>query len=93
MILQNEELALDRPDCRFGYIAIANGELRSVVCDVSKYGTQVLEIEDEKPLLVSDPKTDIQHAFLNVVEIHEPREQQRSHLRDGGANGMALLTK
>ena len=37
-------------------------------------------------------KRDRQHAFLHVRQVHQPREQQRPHLADRGADRMALLT-
>ena len=56
-------------------------------------GAQILEVEHGQPLLVRDAKRDVENAFLRVVEVHDPRQQDRSHLRDRGANRMALLSE
>ncbi len=53
-------------------------------------GAQVLHIEQQEPLLVRDAEGDVEHALLDVVEIHHPRQQQRAHLRYGGAYRMPL---
>ena len=36
---------------------------------------------------------DRQDAFLDLVQIHQPGEQQRPHFADRGADGMALLSE
>jgi len=45
------------------------------------------------PLLVGDLERDVQHAFLDVVQIHHAGQQQRTHFRDGGAHRMTLLAE
>ena len=54
---------------------------------------QVLQIEQRQPLLVGDAERDVEHALLRVVELQQPRQQQRPHLRNGGADRMALLAE
>ena len=61
--------------------------------EIAEHGAQVLEIEQQQPLLVGDAEADVEHALLHLVEVHQPREQQRPHLRDGGADRMALLAE
>ena len=67
----------------------------SSACSATKASmrAQVLEVEQQQPLLVGDAERDVEHAFLHVVEIHQPRQQQRPHLRDRGADRMALLAE
>ena len=45
------------------------------------------------PLLVGDLERDVQHAFLDVVQIHHAGQQQRTHFRDGGAHRMTLFAE
>ena len=71
LILQHQQLALDGPDRSLGHIAVMDCELGSMFRDVAQHGPQVLEIEHEKPLLVGDPKANVQHAFLNFIQIHQ----------------------
>ncbi len=61
--------------------------------DVAEHRAQVLEVEQQQPLLVGDAEGDIEHALLRLVEIQQPRQQQRPHLRDRRADRMALLAE
>src|SRR5262249_32980213 len=61
-----------------------------MVRDVGEHGAQIFEVEDRKPLLIGHAEANIEHAFLNLVEIHEPSKQSRPHRENGGADGMPL---
>ena len=52
---------------------------------------QIGEVEQQQLVLVGMAKDDLQHALLRVVEAEQPGEQQRPHLRDRGADRVALL--
>ncbi len=52
---------------------------------------QILQIEQHQALLVGDLEGDVQDPLLGLVQAHQPGQQQRPHLRDRGADGMALL--
>ena len=56
-------------------------------------GAQILQIEQQEPLLVGDLEDDVENAFLRVVEVEKAREEQRAHLRHGRADHMALLAE
>ena len=68
-------------------------QLVGLFAAVDEHRLQVVEVEEEQAFLVGDVEGDVEHAFLNVVEVHQPAEQQRSHLADGGADRMALLAE
>ena len=59
----------------------------------AEHRAQVLEVEEQQPLFVGHPEADVEHALLHLVEVHEARQQQRTHFRDGGADGMSLLAE
>ena len=61
--------------------------------DEAEHSAQILEIEEQQPLLVGDAEADVEHALLHVVEVHQARQQQRTHLGDGGADRMPLLAE
>ena len=61
--------------------------------DEAEHRAQVLQVEQQQALLVGDAEGDVEHALLDVVEIHQARQQQRAHLGDGGADRMALLAE
>ena len=58
---------------------------------VAEHRLEIVEIEQQQPVLVGDGEGDGQHAFLHLVQVHQPRQQQRPHLRYGGADRVALL--
>ena len=58
-----------------------------------QHRAQIFQIEQQQALLIGDAERDIEHAFLHLVEIHQPRQQQRAHFRNGGADRMALLAE
>src|SRR5216684_3087505 len=69
LIFQHQQLALDGPDRGLGHVAVMGGELGGMIRDVAEHGSEILEIEHQESLLVGDPKTNIQHAFLNFIQI------------------------
>ena len=93
LVLQHQELALDRPHRGGRDVAVFRRELGGVLRHVAEQGAQVLEVEQQQALLVRHPEQDVQHARLGVVELQQPRHQQRPHLGDGRPDGRALLAE
>ncbi len=58
-----------------------------------QHRAQVLQVQQQQALFVGNPERDIQHAFLDIVQIHQPRQQQRAHFRNGGADRVALFAE
>jgi hypothetical protein len=58
---------------------------------VGEHRLQVVEVDEQQPLGIRDVEGDRQHALLHLVQIHQPGEQQRPHLADGGADRMTLF--
>jgi hypothetical protein len=84
---QLEQLALDRADAGLGDIAELGRELAGALGAIREHRLQIVEVEQQQPFLVGDVEGDVEHAFLRLVEVHQPREQQRPHLRNGRAIG------
>ncbi len=61
--------------------------------DEAEDRAQILQIKQQQALLIRDAKRDIEHPFLYLVETKQPRQQQRPHLRNRGADRMALLAE
>src|SRR5262249_827625 len=93
LVLQDQQLTLYGPDGRLRHVAVLDGELGGMVRDVGEHGAQIFEVEDRKPLLIGHAEANIEHAFLNVVEIHEPGQQWPPHLENGGGEGLSLFPK
>ena len=88
-----QQLALDRADAGLGDIAVLGRQIGGILGAMDQHRLQVVEVEQQQALLVGDPEGDVEHAFLRLVEVHQPREQQRPHFGDGGADRMALLAE
>jgi len=65
--------------------------LRSVFRRIGEHRLQVVEVQQQQSFLVGKTEHDVEHAFLGLVQIHQARQQQRSHFANGGADGMTLL--
>ena len=81
------------PTRRLRDVAVARGEVAGALGDIGEERLQILQVEEQQPLLVGDPEGDVEDALLGVVEVEEAREEQRPDLRDGGADRMALLAE
>src|SRR5215510_12980464 len=80
LVFEYQQLPLHGSDRRRRDIAICLLQLGSMIGDQTKNRAQILEIEQREPLLIGNAKRDIQNAFLRVVELQQPRQQQWSHL-------------
>ena len=67
--------------------------LLRVVADMPQHRLQVLQVEQQQSIVVRDLEDQRQHPLLSIVQAEKPAEEQRPHLRNRGANRMALLAK
>ena len=88
--LELEQLALDRADAGAGDVAVGRRHCRRIVGDEGQHRLQVVEVEQQQALVVGIAKADRQHALLRLAQPHQPRQQQRPHLGDGGPDSMAV---
>jgi hypothetical protein len=93
LVLEHEKLALDRAHRGLRDVAVSGGELLGVLGHELQQRAQVLEIEEQQTLFVRDAEDDVEHALLGLVQVEEPREKERSHFRDRGADPVALLAE
>ncbi len=91
--LHCEKAALDRADGCGGNVAILRRNIPGVLCNVLEHRLQIFEIEEEKPLLISDVENDIEHTFLRFIQPEQPRDEQRPHLGDRRTHGMPSLSE
>ncbi len=93
LTFEREQLPLDRADGRLRHIAIFGREFVGVLGAPDEHRLQIAQIEQQQILFVGDPERDREHAFLHFVEAHQPREQQRAHFGDGGADRVPLFAE
>ena len=46
------------------------GELGGMLREIAEHGAQILEVEEQQPLLVGHAEADVEHALLHFVEVH-----------------------
>ena len=104
LVLQHQQLALDGADGGLGDVAETLRGLadRSSGSSSPSLGVGTIASSSARrsfmsmqrqPVVVGDAEGDVEHALLHVVQIEHARQQQRPHLRDGGAHRMALLAE
>ena len=74
-------------------VAVLGGELLGVVPHKVQHGAQVLEVQQQHAVVVGNLEHQIEHAHLGLVQIQHAADEQRAHVRDGGAHGVALLAE
>ncbi len=72
------------------YLVVSSAD---ALADVADDGAQILQIEHRDALVGGEPEGDVEDALLHLVEVHQPRDQQRAHVLDGGADRVALLAE
>jgi hypothetical protein len=60
---------------------------------VLHHGAEILQVEELQTAVVGDLEDQRQNGALGLVQSEDPRQEERSHLRDGGASGMARLAE
>ena len=93
LLLEDEQRALDGADRLARHIAVARADLLCPLGDIGEQRLQILHVEQQQPLLVGDAEGDVDDALLRFREVHQPRQEQRPHFRDGGADRMPLLAE
>src|SRR5437764_4777604 len=58
-----------------------------------EHRAQILEVEQQPAVVIRDLEYDGEHAGLDIVEIQDAREQERSQIGNRGAQRMPLLAK
>src|SRR3569832_2259091 len=93
LFLQHEQLPLYRAEARGRDVAVFLGEGLRIVAHVAQHRAQVFQIEQQQTLIIRHLEGEAQQSTLRVVEAEQPRQQQRSHLRDRGAERHACLAE
>ena len=93
LTLELQEGTLDGTDGGRGDVAVTGGILFGMLGHVVEHRAQVLDVEDKEASFIGNAEYDVEHAVLGFVEAHEAREELRTHLAHGGADGVALLAK
>jgi len=74
-----------------GNIAVLGLKFLGMGRHILQHRLQVLEIEQQQTLVISNLEDGGQHPGLGVIEIQQAGEKQGAHIRDRGADRMSLL--
>ena len=86
LVLQTQQCTLDSTDALGGDVAVLCFEVGGVVTDVLHHAAQILEVEQQQSLVVSNAEDDAEHAGLRIVELQQAGQKVRSNLGDGCAH-------
>ena len=75
LLLNLDQPALDRADARRRNISVLGLEFGRMLAHMLQHGLQVLEIQQQQPIVVRDLEDQRQHAGLRVVQIQQTAEE------------------
>ena len=90
--LQREKGALDAAERLLGDVAVLGDELLFMLSHIGQHGVQIFQVDQFQSVVVRDAENDVQDAFLCGREIQDPGQKTGSHIGNGGADRMTLLT-
>ena len=93
LAFDGHQTALDGAHAGRADVAVLRGELLGVVAHILQHGAQILEVQQQHAAVVGNLEDQIEHAHLGFIEAQHAAQQQRAHVRDGGAHRVALLAK
>ena len=93
LLLDDEQIALDRPDTGLGDVSVLDLELVRVVPHILRHGPEVLEIEKQQPVVVGDLEGDVENAGLGLVQVQDAGEKEGPHLGDRRPDRVPLLAE
>jgi hypothetical protein len=78
--------------CQRVFVAIGRF-LAGVGRDRVEQRTKILHVDQRQAVFIRHAECNVEHAFLDIIQVEHPRQQQRPHFRDRGAHRMALLAE
>ena len=89
--LQSQQGALDGTHAHRRHRSVGRSELFGVLCHIVEHHPQVLHVDKHQPLVIGNLEDDVEDARLSLVEVEQTGQQLRTHLRDGGTEGVTLF--
>ena len=100
LVFKHEKLTLHCTDRGHRNVAVTRADVFRIFRKVSKKFAQILEVDEsvcirlpQLRIVIGKTETDIDDAFLHVVEFEHARDQERTHLEHIGADRMTLLAE
>ena len=92
LAFETQQLPLDRAHTLLADIAVFARQFFCIFRRIGEHGLQVAKVEQQQTVIIRMAEDNLQHAFLRIVQVEQPREQQGAHFRHRGANRVALFT-
>src|SRR5262249_4490156 len=93
LLLHLEQGALNGADRRGRHIPVLRRELRGAVADELEHRPEIFQVQEQQAAIVSHLEDEREHALLRGIETQQTAEQQRTEIRDRGANWMPTFPK
>ena len=93
LTLNFQHSTLDGSDAGWRDVTIDGREKACVLPHKVEHKPEVLEVDEQEFLVVSNAEDDVEHTALHIAQPHQSAKQLRPHCRHGGAHGIALFTK
>ncbi len=91
LLFEADQRTDDGADALLRHVAVRRDVVVNMVAHVVEHGAKILDVEEQEARVVRNLEDDGQDVGLRVIESHQLREQQRSHLGDGGAERVSRL--
>ena len=89
LIGKKSQISLDRSDSCLGDVSVSQLIVISVVADIGQKETQILQIQKQHSLIVSDTEDHGKNCALYVSQSQHSSKKDRAQLGDGGTHGNA----
>ena len=89
LLLQRQQRPQDRRHRLGRDIAVGHHVFGAVLVDIGQHGPQILQVDQQQPLVIRNLKHDVQNSLLHRRQAQNPAEKLRSHVADGGPDGVA----
>ena len=91
LVFQGQQGTLDSTHRGRCHIAVLGSIFRRVLSHEVEHGAEVLEVYQEKAVVIGNLEDDVENARLGLVQVHQAAQHIRSHAGNGGTHGVALL--
>ena len=91
LLLQRQQRPEDRRHGLGGDVAVGHHVLRAVLVHVGQHGPQILQVDQQQAPVVGNAEHDVQDPLLRRSQPQNAAQKLRSHIADGGADGMSAL--
>ena len=92
-VFKSQQGPLDGADAGGGNIAVGGGKLRPVIAHELEHGPQILQIQQQKPVVIGDMKGNVQHTGLNLGQAQQPGQQGGAHGGHGDPHRDSVFTE